>query len=444
MQAKRLALLGKFSALVLFGSLFWIHPAAASGLSCSDIDGASIFGYDYSEYVYLGSISNPYGSNSIANEYGTYGSEYSSYSIFNEYGTHGGEYGTYSAFNDYASRPPILINDDYEIIGYITTNDYLWPSINPYIARACADDSFRFPTYEHEDITFESESDLAGYASSSTSYLSIDDLCQAQYGIYSYGVGTDSCACLDGYEWNNSRTACESPSISCPTNATEVAGACYCNSGYLYSEELGYCIDYDTSCTASYGDHTYGDANYCYCDDGYKWNAGKTACEKQEEVSENSTEPTPGQYEPDKFDATLVAKTSGYILLQVEQHGEAWYMNPQDGLRYYMEDGDVAYQMMRKLSLGITDADLEKIPDVADTDEMDITSSVCSSNTSANRLKGYILLQVEQHGEAWYVDPDKCRRIYMKDGDVAYSLMRYLSLGITDTDLTKLPTGEIE
>lgn len=156
------------------------------------------------------------------------------------------------------------------------------------------------------------------------------------------------------------------------------------------------------------------------------------------------TPPENGRYQPEQFDASLQTRLKGSILLQVDEHGEAWYVNPNDSLRYYMANGSIAYQMMRSFSLGITDADLEKIPAVADTEEMSTATSICASNALANRLRGYILLQVQQHGEAWYIDPDTCRRIYMKDGDVAYEIMRFLSLGITNMDLEKLPSGEIE
>lgn len=154
--------------------------------------------------------------------------------------------------------------------------------------------------------------------------------------------------------------------------------------------------------------------------------------------------PEAGKYNPSHFDAKLQARLKGSILLQVEEHGEAWYVNPNDSLRYYMANGAVAYQMMRSFSLGISDTDLTGIPAVADTTAMNTAKSVCKTNKLANRLRGYILLQTEQHGEAWYVDPDTCNRIYMKDGDVAYEIMRYLSLGIINTDLEKLPSGQIE
>lgn len=135
------------------------------------------------------------------------------------------------------------------------------------------------------------------------------------------------------------------------------------------------------------------------------------------------------------------ANLLGKILLQVQQHGEAWYVHPAYGLRYYMKDGPVAYGMMRNFGLGITDKNLAAIPSVATVDALKKSSSVCLSNAAANKVKGRILLQVQQHGEAWYVDVTKCRRIYMKDGVAAYTLMRFLGLGITDVDLAKIGIG---
>jgi hypothetical protein len=61
------------------------------------------------------------------------------------------------------------------------------------------------------------------------------------------------------------------------------------------------------------------------------------------------------------LDLGLADKLKGRIVLQVESRGEAWYINPADGKRYYMKDGDSAYEIMRFLSLGITDANLEAI-----------------------------------------------------------------------------------
>jgi len=42
----------------------------------------------------------------------------------------------------------------------------------------------------------------------------------------------------------------------------------------------------------------------------------------------------------------------------VESHGEAWYVYPIDGLRYYLGRPDDAFSIMRQLGLGITNKDL--------------------------------------------------------------------------------------
>jgi len=60
--------------------------------------------------------------------------------------------------------------------------------------------------------------------------------------------------------------------------------------------------------------------------------------------------------------------------------------------------------------------------------------------TLATKMSGRIILQVESYGRAWYVDPVKKQRYYLKDGAEALTLMRSLGLGISNTDLAKIPT----
>ena len=61
------------------------------------------------------------------------------------------------------------------------------------------------------------------------------------------------------------------------------------------------------------------------------------------------------------LDQTLTARLAGQILLQVETNGEAWYLNPKDKKRYYLKDGTAAFKIMKFLSLGIKNSDLNKI-----------------------------------------------------------------------------------
>ena len=91
-------------------------------LTCRDFP-LHLYSNDGKEY--LGKlVTNPYDSDSIWNEYGTYGSKYQTNSIWNEYGKYGSKYQTTSAFNDYATKPPIIVTNSGKTIGYLTSNEY--------------------------------------------------------------------------------------------------------------------------------------------------------------------------------------------------------------------------------------------------------------------------------------------------------------------------------
>jgi hypothetical protein len=90
---------------------------------------------------YLGLLStNIYNSDSVFNEYGTYGSKYSSTSIWDEYGSYGSKYSSFSAFNPYTSTPPIIIDSNGNLLGKVTANPYISGGINP-------NDLFNFAKY---------------------------------------------------------------------------------------------------------------------------------------------------------------------------------------------------------------------------------------------------------------------------------------------------------
>ena len=126
----------------------------------------------------------------------------------------------------------------------------------------------------------------------------------------------------------------------------------------------------------------------------------------------------------------LVSRLKGYILLQVENNGEAWYVNPVNSFRYFLKDGDTAYSVMRNMGLGISNANLEKLKS--------------KEKTLVDRLKGRIVLQVEKNGEAFYVNPKTGALSYLKNGFEAYKVMRNLSLGIKNDDLNKISSADVE
>ncbi|NTU98425.1 hypothetical protein HGA64_00230 [Candidatus Falkowbacteria bacterium] len=176
----------------------------------------------------------------------------------------------------------------------------------------------------------------------------------------------------------------------------------------------------------------------------------------------------------------IAKKLKGYILLQTESKGEAWYVDTT-GKRYYLADGSAAYQAMRKLGLGAKNSDLQKIPigirsdlggfdtdgdGLSNTLEEAIGTDPMNSDTDgdsyqdnaelnngfnpsgggrlkydtafANKLKGKILLQTEGKGEAWYINPKDGHRYYLANGEVAYQIMRLLSLGISNANLDQI------
>ncbi|MCR4280145.1 MAG: right-handed parallel beta-helix repeat-containing protein [Candidatus Komeilibacteria bacterium] len=128
---------------------------------------------------------------------------------------------------------------------------------------------------------------------------------------------------------------------------------------------------------------------------------------------------------------SVADRLKGNILLQVESHGEAWYVLPREGKRLYMKSGDDAFTLMRFHSLGITNKDLSGIK-IAGTNTV-------GNLSLTNRLRGYILLQVESQGESWYVHPRTGERHYLPNGAAAYALMRFHSLGISNSDLSTIP-----
>jgi hypothetical protein len=116
---------------------------------------------------------------------------------------------------------------------------------------------------------------------------------------------------------------------------------------------------------------------------------------------------------------------SGRILLQVESKGEAWYVNPLDGERYYLGRPDDAFQLIRSLGLGVSNQDFASF-----------------QKQSPNRLLGRILLLVEGKGEAYYLDPVDKKLYYLGRPADAFSLMRSRGLGISNADLSKITAAK--
>lgn len=122
-----------------------------------------------------------------------------------------------------------------------------------------------------------------------------------------------------------------------------------------------------------------------------------------------------------KIDATLSNRMSGKILLQVEDKGEGWYVNPVDNKRYFLGRPADAFNIMRELGLGISNKDFNSFKDYA-----------------PKRLSGKILLKVEDMGKAYYVNPDDLKMHYLGKPEDAFNVMRVLGLGISNDNIRKI------
>lgn len=107
-------------------------PVSAQNSACAAFEGALVISPDG---TYLGKVTSSYDSDSIFNNYSTFGSSYSSKSVWNDYGPYGSEYSSKSARNSYASQPPILVKNR-QLIGYLTTNDAKPGAVSPVLLGA--------------------------------------------------------------------------------------------------------------------------------------------------------------------------------------------------------------------------------------------------------------------------------------------------------------------
>ena len=122
-------------------------------------------------------------------------------------------------------------------------------------------------------------------------------------------------------------------------------------------------------------------------------------------------------------DEALTKKLAGYILLQVESKGEAWYVNPLDGQRYFLAGPTNAFNLMRQFGLGVK-------------------HSVITAKTIDPKLKGRILIDTEDSGKAYYVHPRTSKLYYLGRPADALAVMRQVGLGISNKDLRKIKLAQ--
>ncbi len=279
--------------------------------------------------------------------------------------------------------------------------------------------------------------------------------CSDKYGYNSrYSSLYDKCECKDGYEIiNGSCQKKENETLSnigyssllfpeddkeCGINSSlNGDGTCSCSDGYEWTDKSNEkdldCKKIIIVCLDLVNGYLNED-NKCYCNKGYIWDKDNNKCKKEivKKIEVTFRDKIKNFIKEEKeeiiiVDDQLSEKLKGKILLQIENHGEAWYINPKNKKKYYMANGKEAYNVMRYLGVGITNDDLEKIK---------------TSKIFAKRHSGKIFLQIESFGQAYYIDFDGDSH-YLENGEKAYEVMRNLGLGITNIDLRKIDISEV-
>lgn len=160
-----------------------------------------------------------------------------------------------------------------------------------------------------------------------------------------------------------------------------------------------------------------------------KENAPSTSSTSSSSAASNSAANSSGTPTPAAATtASSLAKTlKGRILLQVQDKGQAWYVNPTDSKKYYLGKPQDAYNLMRRFGLGISNANFAAIE---------------KNPSSWKNLAGRILIKTEDKGMAYYFDPLKLRLYYLGRPADAFNVIRSRGLGISNANLDKIATGK--
>ncbi len=175
-------------------------------------------------------------------------------------------------------------------------------------------------------------------------------------------------------------------------------------------------------------------------------------------------------------------RLKGKIILKVEDKGAAYWINPNNNSVHSLGKPDDAFRVMREQGVGITNANLEKIPigiiavsgqdsdgdglsdmfeDAIGTNKNDPDTdgdgyndkqeiqgnyspnkgqgaSLNMDSSFTGKQKGRIFLQVESKGEAWYINPNDGKRYFLGRPTDAFNVMRTFGLGISNSDFEKI------
>ena len=257
-----------------------------------------------------------------------------------------------------------------------------------------------------------------GKIDSAGTCITIDVGCKERYGEFSYATGNivannNECECVIGYSWNENKTKCVEP---CPTDLVYYSIHRDAKNNIFQ----GFCQSPDAACQSEFGEYS----KYLRTDD-----YGRIECQEvvtvagyeasEEEINYAITIERERKMNIN-LDMNLSKRLSGRILLQVEEKGEAWYVNPVDNYRYYLASPEKALEVMRELGLGATH------------------EFISNYKYYPTHVLGKILIDVDDLGKAYYINPVDKKAYYLGGPEMAFSVMRDLGLGISNDDIRNI------
>jgi hypothetical protein len=125
-----------------------------------------------------------------------------------------------------------------------------------------------------------------------------------------------------------------------------------------------------------------------------------------------------------EIDWSFATAKKGFIFIETEKRGEAWYVNPGDFRRYFLGRPNDAFSIMKRLGLGVRHEVIEK-------------------GVFSDRLKGRVLIDVDDKGKAYYIDPRNKKAYYLGRPEDAFKVMVDLGVGINEENIRRIGIGMI-
>jgi D-alanyl-D-alanine endopeptidase (penicillin-binding protein 7) len=112
---------------------------------------------------------------------------------------------------------------------------------------------------------------------------------------------------------------------------------------------------------------------------------------------------------------------TGLILIQTQSYGRAWYVSPQNGMRYYLKDKHTAYEIFQKSARAV---DPEKL-----------------GRKDSDTLKKYkgLILTSEGSDTLTYIHPRTLHAHDIRSPDQAFEVVAGVGIGVSDALLSKIP-----